>query len=216
MSQALLTGSFALRQHIHKHLAKRTTRYLTRTTVREAHFYIRMASYLLILREAARQSAYRPNESHPCMQAMASQGSKYYCLQYKYVADIMEKRGPHRDAHLGAAKKKVCLSSLQCCMHTQQLLCQLQLSTDFTVPLLTLSNMSGVPGRSWQTADCWSNWGPGEWGLVYFQECKQRGCHHILFISTVSALLSYSHILLCLQLKSLLHSCQTAVSCFCR
>lgn len=37
---------------------------------------------------------------------MASQGSKYYCLQYKYVADIMEKRGPHRDAHLGAAKKK--------------------------------------------------------------------------------------------------------------
>jgi len=216
MSQALLTGSFALRQHIHKHLAKRTTRYLTRTMVREAHFYIRMASYLLILREAARQSAYRPNESHPCMQAMASQGSKYYCLQYKYVADIMEKRGPHRDAHLGAAKKKVCLSSLQCCMHTQQLLCQLQLSTDFTVPLLTLSNMSGVPGRSWQTADCWSNWGPGEWGLVYFQECKQRGCHHILFISTVSALLSYSHILLCLQLKSLLHSCQTAVSCLCR
>ncbi len=36
MPQALLTGSFALRQHIHKHLANRTTRYLTRTMVREA------------------------------------------------------------------------------------------------------------------------------------------------------------------------------------
>lgn len=74
-----------------------------------------------ILREAARQSAYRPHKFHPCMQAMASQGSKYYCLQYKYVADIMEKRGPHRVAHLGAAKNKVCPPLLQCCMDHYQL-----------------------------------------------------------------------------------------------
>ena len=96
---------------------------------RSPHGYV---WHLLVLREAASQTACRPKNSHPCMQAMASQGSKYYCLQYKYVADIMEKRGPHRDAHLGAAKKKVCPPLLQCCMHHQQPAVVAQLSTDFS------------------------------------------------------------------------------------
>ena len=39
-------------------------------------------------------------------------GSKYYSLQYKYVSDIMEKRGPHREAHLGAAHKQVHMHTL--------------------------------------------------------------------------------------------------------
>lgn len=37
---------------------------------------------------------------------MASQSSQYHVLNYKYVPDILEKRGPHRDAHLGAARKQ--------------------------------------------------------------------------------------------------------------
>ncbi|KAL3130814.1 hypothetical protein ABBQ38_000150 [Trebouxia sp. C0009 RCD-2024] len=39
-------------------------------------------------------------------QAMASQSSKYYLLQYQYTSDILEKRGPHRDAHIGAARQQ--------------------------------------------------------------------------------------------------------------
>jgi uncharacterized protein len=29
----------------------------------------------------------------------------YHILQYHYVPDILEKRGPYREAHLGAARK---------------------------------------------------------------------------------------------------------------
>lgn len=44
-----------------------------------------------------------------CMatQAGAPAGPKYYILNYKYVSDILEKRGPHREAHLGAANKQL-------------------------------------------------------------------------------------------------------------
>lgn len=31
--------------------------------------------------------------------------SEYYVLQYSYVPDILEKRGPHREAHLAAARE---------------------------------------------------------------------------------------------------------------
>lgn len=44
---------------------------------------------------------------------MASQSSKYYLLHYQYTPDIMEKRGPHRDAHIGAARQQV----LPCSLH---------------------------------------------------------------------------------------------------
>ena len=40
-------------------------------------------------------------------QAMASQSSKLYLLHYQYTQDILEKRGPHRDAHIGAARQQV-------------------------------------------------------------------------------------------------------------
>ena len=40
---------------------------------------------------------------------MASQSSKFYLLHYQYTPDIMEKRGPHRDAHIGAARQQVLL-----------------------------------------------------------------------------------------------------------
>lgn len=38
--------------------------------------------------------------------AMAAQSSKYYSLHYQYVPDILEKRGPHREGHLAAARKQ--------------------------------------------------------------------------------------------------------------
>ena len=38
---------------------------------------------------------------------MAAQSSKYYSLHYQYVPDILEKRGPHREGHLAAARKQV-------------------------------------------------------------------------------------------------------------
>lgn len=37
----------------------------------------------------------------------ASAQSKYYILDYKYVSDILEKRGPHREAHLDAVRAQV-------------------------------------------------------------------------------------------------------------
>jgi uncharacterized protein len=36
--------------------------------------------------------------------ASAAQPDTYKILQYDYVPDILEKRAPHREAHLGAAK----------------------------------------------------------------------------------------------------------------
>lgn len=33
-------------------------------------------------------------------------GPKYYLLNYTYVPDILEKRGPFREAHLGAAQQQ--------------------------------------------------------------------------------------------------------------
>ena len=37
----------------------------------------------------------------------ASAAPSYHVLQYRYVPDILEKRGPFREAHLGAARQKV-------------------------------------------------------------------------------------------------------------
>jgi uncharacterized protein YciI len=37
--------------------------------------------------------------------AAAAPGPKYYLLNYTYVPDIVEKRGPFREAHLAGAKK---------------------------------------------------------------------------------------------------------------
>lgn len=37
--------------------------------------------------------------------AAAAAGPKYYLLNYTYVPDILEKRGPYREAHLAGAKK---------------------------------------------------------------------------------------------------------------
>ena len=42
------------------------------------------------------------------MQAtQASAAPSYHVLQYKYVPDILEKRGPFREQHLAAAGQKV-------------------------------------------------------------------------------------------------------------
>jgi len=35
---------------------------------------------------------------------MATAQTKYHILDYKYVSDILEKRGPHREGHLDAAR----------------------------------------------------------------------------------------------------------------
>lgn len=43
---------------------------------------------------------------------MASQSTKYHLLHYQYAPDILEKRGPHRDAHIGAARQQVQSCSL--------------------------------------------------------------------------------------------------------
>ena len=43
----------------------------------------------------------------PSQGTQASAAPSYHVLQYKYVPDILEKRGPHREAHLGAARQKV-------------------------------------------------------------------------------------------------------------
>ncbi|WIA13937.1 hypothetical protein OEZ85_002507 [Tetradesmus obliquus] len=37
----------------------------------------------------------------------AAAGPKYYILNYKYVPDIVERRGPYREAHLAGANKKL-------------------------------------------------------------------------------------------------------------
>jgi len=39
------------------------------------------------------------------MATAAAAGPKYYLLNYTYVPDIVEKRGPYREAHLAGAKK---------------------------------------------------------------------------------------------------------------
>jgi hypothetical protein len=43
-----------------------------------------------------------------CLQAASSEPD-YHVLQYTYVPDILEKRGPYRAEHLEGAKKMVCL-----------------------------------------------------------------------------------------------------------
>lgn len=42
------------------------------------------------------------------LQASAAPPPKFMILEYKYVPDILEKRTPHRAAHLAAAQAKVC------------------------------------------------------------------------------------------------------------
>lgn len=39
------------------------------------------------------------------MATAAASGSKYWLLSYQYVPDILEKRGPYREAHLAGARK---------------------------------------------------------------------------------------------------------------
>lgn len=41
------------------------------------------------------------------MASAAPAPAKYHLLQYSYVSDILERRGPFRAAHLEGAKKKV-------------------------------------------------------------------------------------------------------------
>ncbi|KAK9827397.1 hypothetical protein WJX81_006583 [Elliptochloris bilobata] len=38
--------------------------------------------------------------------AAAGAASSFQLLSYTYVSDILEKRGPHRDAHIAAARQK--------------------------------------------------------------------------------------------------------------
>ena len=51
------------------------------------------------------------NRSFASTQAL---GATQYLLRYKYIPDVLEKRGPHREGHLDLAKKMVaegtCLS----------------------------------------------------------------------------------------------------------
>ena len=54
---------------------------------------------------------------------MASQSSQYHVLNYKYVPDILEKRGPHRDAHLGAARKQVLSNHYSVIVETNNIYC---------------------------------------------------------------------------------------------
>lgn len=41
------------------------------------------------------------------LQASAAASNSYHVLQYQYVPDILEKRGPYREAHLAGANKMV-------------------------------------------------------------------------------------------------------------
>jgi hypothetical protein len=43
----------------------------------------------------------------PMAQASAAAAPTYKLLEYKYVPDILEKRGPYRADHLAGAQKKV-------------------------------------------------------------------------------------------------------------
>ena len=54
---------------------------------------------------------------------MASQSSQYHVLNYKYVPDVLEKRGPHRDAHLGAARKQVLYNHNSVILETNSIYC---------------------------------------------------------------------------------------------
>lgn len=65
-----------------------------------------------LLRQPA-PGAQRPSTA-PAPLAPASQATsatpptKYAILTYRYVPDILEKRGPYREGHLAGAKAKVC------------------------------------------------------------------------------------------------------------
>jgi hypothetical protein len=58
-----------------------------------------------------------------CCSPAQPQGPKYHLLSYDYVADILEKRGPYREAHLAAAKQhldagvcvRACVLMFECC-----------------------------------------------------------------------------------------------------
>jgi hypothetical protein len=39
----------------------------------------------------------------PALQASAAASNSYHILQYKYVPDILDKRGPYREQHLAGA-----------------------------------------------------------------------------------------------------------------
>lgn len=69
-----------------------------------------MKSAQSVLRPVAARTAASSRHTNVCCmaaQAGAPAGPKYYILNYKYVPDILEKRGPFREAHLGAANKKL-------------------------------------------------------------------------------------------------------------
>lgn len=42
-----------------------------------------------------------------CMASAAMPPARYHILTYQYVPDIVEKRGPYREAHIAAAKSKL-------------------------------------------------------------------------------------------------------------
>lgn len=44
---------------------------------------------------------------HNAQQAAGGAAPSYALLRYEYVPDIVERRGPHREAHLAGAQKKV-------------------------------------------------------------------------------------------------------------
>lgn len=54
----------------------------------------------------SRSSHIRPSLSRGRVACMATAaGPKYWLLNYTYVPDILEKRGPYREAHLAGAKQ---------------------------------------------------------------------------------------------------------------
>ncbi|KAK9815872.1 hypothetical protein WJX72_011037 [[Myrmecia] bisecta] len=53
--------------------------------------------------------AIRSTANRVAVRAMAAAGTpqtSFHILHYEYVSDILEKRGPHREAHLAAARKQ--------------------------------------------------------------------------------------------------------------
>eukprot|EP00882_Tetradesmus_deserticola_P010557 GHRQ01011152.1.p1 GENE.GHRQ01011152.1~~GHRQ01011152.1.p1 ORF type:complete len:140 (+),score=44.32 GHRQ01011152.1:116-535(+) len=58
---------------------------------------------------AVRPAPYSRHARVACMAsaAGAAAGPKYFILNYTYVPDILEKRGPYREAHLAGANKQL-------------------------------------------------------------------------------------------------------------
>lgn len=61
-----------------------------------------------------RADAHAPNPNHTKQASSAPNQPKYLLLNYSYVPDILEKRGPFREAHLAGAQKKLDAGKLIC------------------------------------------------------------------------------------------------------